>query len=118
MRVHALARDTIPQTSFVLANRTFTERNGTLVRAVIDELATVAGWSQANRGEVAKLLAEGTGVELEATRRAVDRTDFVIEPVSAAVAAEQQRIADRFHALGLIPKPIDVRAIVWTPPAS
>jgi sulfonate transport system substrate-binding protein len=38
--------------------------------------------------------------------------------VSAAVAAEQQRIADRFHALGLIPKPIDVRAIVWTPPAS
>jgi NitT/TauT family transport system substrate-binding protein/sulfonate transport system substrate-binding protein len=118
VRVLALARDIIPQNSFFLANRTFTERNGTLVRAVIDELATVAGWSQANRGEVAKLLAEGTGVELEATRRAVDRTDFVIEPVSAAVAAEQQRIADRFHALGLIPKPIDVRAIVWTPPAS
>jgi sulfonate transport system substrate-binding protein len=118
VRVLALARDIIPQNSFFLANRTFTERNGTLVRAVIDELATVAGWSQANRGEVAKLLAEGTGVELEATRRAVDRTDFVIEPVSAVVAAEQQRIADRFHALGLIPKPIDVSAIVWTPSAS
>ena len=118
VRVLTLARDVIPQNSFFLANRSFTERNGTLVRAVIDELATVAGWSQANRGEVAKLLAEGTGVELEATRRAVERTDFVVEPVGAAVAAEQQRIADRFHALGLIPKPIDVRGIVWTPPAS
>jgi sulfonate transport system substrate-binding protein len=118
VRILTLAKDIAAQNSFFLANRTFTERHGSVVRAVIDELATVASWSQANKGEVAKLLSDGTGVELEATRRAVERTDFVIEPVSAAVAAEQQRVADRFHALGLIPKRLDVRAIVWTPPAS
>jgi sulfonate transport system substrate-binding protein len=118
VRVLTLAKDIAAQNSFFLANRGFTERHGSVVRAVAEELATVAAWSQANRGEVARLLSDGTGVELEATRRAVERTDFVIEPVSAAVTAEQQRVADRFHALGLIPKPIDVRAIVWTPPAS
>ena len=118
VRVLTLAKDIVAQNSFFLANRSFTERYGSVVRAVIDELATVASWSQANKGEVAKLLAEGTGVELDATRRAVERPDFVIEPVSATVAAEQQRVADRFHALGLIPKRIDVRAAVWTPPAT
>jgi sulfonate transport system substrate-binding protein len=118
VRVLTLAKDIAAQNSFFLANRGLTERHGSVVRAVAEELATVAAWSQANRGEVARLLSDGTGVELEATRRAVERTDFVIEPVSAAVTAEQQRVADRFHALGLIPKPIDVRAIVWTPPAS
>jgi sulfonate transport system substrate-binding protein len=30
------------------------------------------------------------------------------------VVAEQQRIADRFHRLNLIPKPIRVKDIVWT----
>jgi sulfonate transport system substrate-binding protein len=29
------------------------------------------------------------------------------------VIAEQQAVADRFHKLGLIPAPIDVRDIVW-----
>jgi NitT/TauT family transport system substrate-binding protein/sulfonate transport system substrate-binding protein len=118
VRILTLAKDIAAQNSFFLANRAFTERHGSVVRAVIDELATVASWSQANKGEVTKLLSEGTGVELDATRRAVERTDFVIEPVSAAVAAEQQRVADRFHALGLIPKRLDVRTAVWTPPAS
>jgi sulfonate transport system substrate-binding protein len=31
-----------------------------------------------------------------------------VKPLTAAVAAEQQKIADTFHALGLIPKPIRV----------
>lgn len=119
VRILTLAKDIVAQNSFFLGNRTYTERYPRVVRVVVDELAKVADWSQANRGEVAKLLSEGTGVALEPTRRAVDRTDYVIEPgVSAPVAAEQQRVADRFHALGLIPKPIRVQDIVWTPPGA
>jgi sulfonate transport system substrate-binding protein len=33
--------------------------------------------------------------------------------VTDEIAARQQIIADRFHKLGLIPKPIAVRDIVW-----
>ena len=32
----------------------------------------------------------------------------MVKPLTPAVAAEQQKIADTFHALGLIPKPIRV----------
>ena len=35
---------------------------------------------------------------------------------SAVDAAQQQAVADRFHALNLIPKPIRVADAVWTPP--
>ena len=118
VRILTLATDVAPQNSFFLGNRTTTERYPALVRAVIDELAKVAAWCRANRGEVARLLSDGTGVDLEATRRAVDRTEFVIEAgINPAVAAEQQRVADRFHALGLIPKPIRVGDAVWNPGA-
>ncbi len=37
--------------------------------------------------------------------------------MSAEVTAEQQRIADRFHSLGLIPRAIRIADIVWTPPS-
>jgi sulfonate transport system substrate-binding protein len=116
VRILTLATQVAAQNSFFLANRTFTQANPAVVSAVIDALAGVARWSRQNRGEVARLLSEGTGVELSAMERSVERTDYVVEPVSATVAAEQQRVADRFHALGLIPKPIAIRDLIWTPP--
>ena len=63
------------------------------------------------------VLSQGTGVPLPATRRAVDRNDYVIGPMTARVTAEQQAVADRFHALKLIPRSIRVADAVWAPPA-
>ena len=54
----------------------------------------MARWCEANRGEVAAVLSKGTGVPLPATRRAVDRADYVIGPMTAGVVAKQQRVAD------------------------
>jgi NitT/TauT family transport system substrate-binding protein/sulfonate transport system substrate-binding protein len=75
----------------------------------------VARWCEANRGEVAAVLSKGTGVPLPATRRAVDRADYVIGPMTAGVVAEQQRVADRFHALGLIPRAIRIADALRAP---
>jgi hypothetical protein len=67
---------------------------------------------------VAPILAQITGVELGATERSVGRADFKVAWVTDKEVAEQQKIADRFHALGLIPRPITIRDIVWTPAES
>lgn len=87
-----------------------------MLSAAIATLGRVAEWCTRNRGEVAALLSQGTGVPLPATRRAVDRTDYVIGPMNPRVTAAQQTIADRFHALKLIPRPIRVADAVWTAP--
>ncbi|WP_336489805.1 aliphatic sulfonate ABC transporter substrate-binding protein [Methylobacterium nigriterrae] len=116
VRVLTLATDVARPNSFFLANRGFAEAQGAALQAAIDALAEVARWCGANHGEVAALLSKGTGVPLAATRRAVDRTDYVIGPMNPAVTAEQQRIADRFHALGLIPKPIRIAEALWSAP--
>jgi sulfonate transport system substrate-binding protein len=41
------------------------------------------------------------------------RARFGAVPVSEAIAADQQRVADAFHAQGLIPRPIQVRETFW-----
>ncbi|MEG9525657.1 MAG: aliphatic sulfonate ABC transporter substrate-binding protein [Hyphomicrobiales bacterium] len=117
VRVLARATDITPQNTFFLASRPFAESRAPVLTAVIDALGEVAAWCTQHRGAVAELLSQGTGVPLAATRRAVDRTDYVIGPMTDRVAAEQQRVADRFHALKLIPKPIRIADAVWTPPA-
>lgn len=117
VRVLARASDVTPQNNYFLASRPFAETRAPVLQAVIDALGDVAAWCTQNRGAVADLLSQGTGVPLAATRRAVDRTDYVIGPMNDRVAAEQQRIADRFHALKLIPKPIRIADAVWTAPA-
>lgn len=113
VRILALSKGIVAQNSFYLANREFTTRNPQLIASLNDELAKVARWAEANRGEVASVQAAATGLQLEHWKRAVDRTEFVISPLNPRVLEEQQRVADRFHRLGLIPKPINVRDIVW-----
>ena len=101
------------QNTFFLANKEFTTRYPHIVSAVNAELAKASVWAKSNREEAAKLYAAATGVDLAAMQRTVGRTEFVFSPVTEKVAIEQQRIADRFHRLGLIPKPIVVRDIIW-----
>lgn len=52
-------------------------------------------------------------MDSEALTRAVNRSLFLVTPVTDKVVATQQATADRFFKLGLIPKPIQVRDIVW-----
>ena len=81
-------------------------------------LAQVGAWSTAHREEVARLSAEATGLPVEATRRAAERGSFDIVPLNEAIVAQQQRVADRFHRLKLIPRAVTVRDIVWHAPAA
>ena len=118
VRVLSLARGIITQNSFFLANRDFVTRHPQAVHAVNEELARTADWAEANRGEVARILSEASGIELPAWERAVTRTEFRVGPVTTAVVEEQQRIADRFRRLNLIPRDIRVRDIVWQPGSS
>ncbi|WP_407519308.1 aliphatic sulfonate ABC transporter substrate-binding protein [Methylobacterium oryzisoli] len=116
VRILTRATEVARQNNYFLAHRGFAEASAPVLAAALDALAEVARWCEANRGEVAALLSQGTGVPLSATRRAVDRAEYVIGPVTPGVAAEQQRVADRFHALGLIPRPIRIADAVWARP--
>ena len=116
VRVLALATDIARPNNFFLANRSVARTQPQVVKAVVEALSGVAAWCEANRPAVAAILSRGTGVPLAATERAVARTDYVIGPVTPELVAEQQAIADRFHAAGLIPKSIRVADAVWAAP--
>jgi sulfonate transport system substrate-binding protein len=102
------------QNSYFLSNRGFTEQHPEIVAAINDELTRASTWLDAHRDLAAQIFAEATGVSLEAQRLTVARSEFAFGPLTEQVVAQQQAVADRFYKLGLIPKPIAVRDIVWT----
>ncbi len=48
-------------------------------------------------------------------RAADDLGYYGVQPITPDIVEAQQKIADTFHKLGLLPKPITVRDAVWTP---
>ena len=101
------------QNSFFLANRDFLAKHADVVAAVNEEIAKTTAWAGDHRDETAALWAEASGVDIAAQKRSVDRAEFSFGPLTDAVIAQQQAVADRFQRLGLIPAPIVVRDIVW-----
>ncbi|MES1203567.1 MAG: aliphatic sulfonate ABC transporter substrate-binding protein [Pseudomonadota bacterium] len=99
--------------SFFLANRGLAERQPALLRATLDALAQEGRWAEAHRQDVAQIMARETGLSLPLLQDTVQRADFAIQPMTPDVAAFQQRTADRFLSLGILPHRVDVAAAVW-----
>src|SRR3954466_14896403 len=114
-RILVNASDVAKTNSFYLANRDFANGHVRETREVIEKLSEAARWAEGHRDSVAAALTAVTGVPLEVQTVAADRASFTIGPVTDEIVATQQDVADRFHKLGLIPKPIVIRDIVWRP---
>lgn len=94
---------------FYLASRSYAEQNPALVRIVLDELGKVDAWGRTHPQDVTRILSAQTGLPADVVALAAQRYAYGVKPVTPAVLAAQQKIADAFHALKLIPKPIVVR---------
>jgi sulfonate transport system substrate-binding protein len=117
-RVLTTSKDVLNVNTYVLANKGYAARNPAALDAVLAGFGDSAAWSDANRGEVARTLAEVTGVELKAQTVAAGRSEFGVFPITDDIIASQQATADRFHRLGLIPRAITIRDAVWVRPQS
>jgi sulfonate transport system substrate-binding protein len=107
-RVLADGRGTVANHQFYLAARPYADKNPEVVQAIVDELAKLDRWAEGKPKEVAQLLAPQIGLDLAITELAASRFAYGIKPISPAVAVEQQKIADVFFDLKLIPKAIKI----------
>lgn len=106
--VLADGRGLVANHQFYLASRPYATRNPGVIKAIVSELQRVDLWAAKEHAAAAKVLAPEIGLNQEITELSVKRFGYGIQPITQAVATEQQKIADAFHALKLIPKPIRI----------
>ena len=82
------------------------------IAAVLQELRDLAAWYRPNLPDAIAILQKETGVDPGSLERAFARLNLGVQPVTADVVAEQQRIADVFYDLGIVPKHVEVAEAV------
>lgn len=112
-RVVAFDKDVHKPNAFYIAGANFVEKYPALVGRLNGVFSSEGRWADSHQEEVAKAQAEATGVDIEAVRRFVARSNFRVVPIDDEIVKSQQAVADRFTRLGLIPRSINVQDIVW-----
>jgi sulfonate transport system substrate-binding protein len=108
-RILADGNGVVSNHQFFLASRPYARKRADVVAIVLEEVAAVDGWAKANLKKAAAALQPQIGLDQATLELALSRGGYGVVPVSDAVLAEQQRIADAFYDLKLIPKHINVR---------
>src|SRR5580698_8838030 len=103
VRVIAFDGDVHKANAFYIASTDVVEKYPALVARLNAIFASEAAWADQHHEEVAKAQAEATGVDIEAIRRFVDRSNYRVVPIDDEVIKSQQIVADRFARIGLIP---------------
>lgn len=114
-RVLADGTDLAPNRQYFLATRTLQDEHPQWLEATSRALDESDRWAQAHQPEATTLLAEGLGLPEPVLATALGRMGYGVQRLTPDVITSQQKIADTFHQLGLIPKPVDVAGAVWSP---
>ncbi|QSL94396.1 sulfonate ABC transporter substrate-binding protein [Ectopseudomonas toyotomiensis] len=100
---------------FYLATRTYAEQHPEVIGALVEEIRGVGEWVKGNLDEATSQVAPLIGLSPEITRQAVERQGYGAQFISPEVVAAQQKIADTFTELKLIPKQLNIKDVIWTP---
>ncbi|RRV22620.1 sulfonate ABC transporter substrate-binding protein [Pseudomonas sp. o96-267] len=102
---------------FYLATRTYAEKNPQVIGTLVEEIRGVGEWVKGNLDEATSQVAPLIGLSPEITRQAVERQGYGAQFITPEVVEAQQKIADTFTELKLIPKQLTIKDVIWTPPA-
>lgn len=94
--------------NYYLAATDYAQANPQVISQLFENTREAARFVQADIGRAAALIAPLQGLDVAVVETSLKRYRFGVLPVTPAVAAEQQKIADTFYELKLIPKPIRI----------
>jgi sulfonate transport system substrate-binding protein len=112
-RVLASGKGVVNNYAYYLAERGFAAQNPRLIQALFDDSVEQGAWLKANLRKAAEQIAPLQGLPVDVVELSLRRYAFNVRPVPDSVMADQQKLADTFFELKLIPKAIAVRDAVY-----
>jgi sulfonate transport system substrate-binding protein len=107
-RVLADGTGVVANYQFYFTSKNFLAHDAKAVDVVLEALNEADDWTKNNIEAVAEQLSPSVGLPASVLAVSLKRESYGILPISDAVIASQQRIADTFFGLGLLPKTITV----------
>lgn len=102
---------------FYLATRAYATQHPQVISTLVEEVRAVGEDSKADPDTVTEQVAPLLGLPRDITAIAVKRQGYGAQFLTPEVVTAQQKIADTFTDLKLIPKKLSIKDVIWTPPA-
>ncbi len=103
----------MPNRSFYTAGTDFAQAHPDILNAAIEVLNDLEAWEKAHQEETAAAIAPGIGLPVAVLGTWFGRQKYGVYRLTAEMFAGQQKIADAFYKIGLIPSQINVAADAW-----
>ena len=107
-RILADGTGVVSNYQFYFTSKTFLAQDAKAVDVVLQALNETDEWAKNNIEGVAEQLSPSVGLPAPVLAVSLKRESYGLKPISDDVIASQQRIADTFFGLGLLPKAITV----------
>jgi sulfonate transport system substrate-binding protein len=114
VRVLSEAAGVVPNHDFYLSRRDFVEKHGAALNAAVGQVRAIEAWVAENRTAAATEIAESIGLPAPVLLASFNRASYGVSKISPDVLADQQKVADTFYKLNLIPTPITVADAAWS----
>ena len=94
---------------FYFTSRDYATHNADVLKIALQEVSEVEKWVGKNQDAASVELSKLLGLDKSITDVFIGRTAYGVQPVGSDILSEQQKIADTFLDLKLIPKAVNVR---------
>ncbi|WP_342634865.1 sulfonate ABC transporter substrate-binding protein [Pseudolabrys taiwanensis] len=102
------AEGLVPNYQFYLASRKALDVHAKALDIVLEQLREVDTWAKGDIKAVAAQLSASIGIPADVLEVALTRQAYGIRSIDAKVITDQQKLADVFFGLGLIPKALKI----------
>ncbi|WP_232334306.1 aliphatic sulfonate ABC transporter substrate-binding protein [Oceanobacillus sp. AG] len=101
-----------PNRTFYYASTTFAEGNPELLDLILETIDKADQWANENNEDVIELLSDSLGISEEIIGKQIARRTFGATPITQEIVDTQQKQADVYYDIGLIPEEIDVSEVM------
>jgi len=108
------AAGVVPNHEFYLSRRDFATAHGDILNTAITQLQAIETWIPANRPAAAAEISASIGLPAPILLASFNRAVYGVRKITPDVLADQQKVADTFYKLNLIPSPITVADAAWS----
>jgi sulfonate transport system substrate-binding protein len=98
---------------YFLANETFAKNNRKAIEQIIQQVKDSSKWANENHDKLVSLLSPLLKIDEQSLKLAVNRRVYGVDELTPQIIKEQQAIADKFFKLGIIPKKVKVKDVIF-----
>lgn len=108
------AEGLVPHYTFYLARRQFADNEPEVAKEVLDKLSNLSSWANQHQADAAAILSHSTGLDKRIWQTTLARLPYGVKRMTEQTISEQQKLADTFFRVKLLPTKVDVRSATWS----